>query len=80
MGPNYGVANVTAIDFETLSDETIVGNAYLGVIYSNAIELPAVVSLTVYEFSPFSGQNAAFDIAFSLTAQQFLSAMLPHNG
>jgi hypothetical protein len=53
----------TAIDFENLSDSTVIGASYAadGVIFSNAVVATAGISLNDADFPPHSGVNVAID-------------------
>lgn len=70
-------ASTIVINFEGLSDSTILTNQYAGVIFSNAIILTAGISLNEFEFPPHSGTNVASDnggpmsITFSSPVQSF---------
>jgi len=52
-----------SIDFENLTDGTVVGNNYssFGVIFQNAVIATAGISLNEFEFPPHSGVNVAID-------------------
>ena len=49
------------IDFEGLSDGTVLGAQFAGVGFSNAIVLGSGLSLNEFEFPPHSGANVASD-------------------
>jgi hypothetical protein len=65
------------INFDSLSDSTIVTNQYLGVTFANTIVLTAGISLNEFEFPPHSGNNVASDnggpmsISFATPVQSF---------
>jgi hypothetical protein len=62
-------ADTITIDFENLSDSTIIGSSYLsnGVIFSGAAIATAGFSLNDSEFPPRSGVNVAFDATGPIT-------------
>src|ERR1700674_3903171 len=61
LAPRNVLANPIVINFEGLSDSTILTNQYPGLSFSNAIILTAGISLNEFEFPPFSGSNVASD-------------------
>lgn len=71
-------ANAIMIDFETISDGTVVTNQYsnLGVSFSGATTITAGMTLNELEFPPHSGANVVFDdgspimISFSFPVTQ----------
>src|SRR6266850_1438169 len=73
-------ADTVTIDFESLSDSTIIGSSYLanGVIFSGAAIVTAGFSLNDAEFPPHSGNNVAIDatgpitLSFSTPISSFL--------
>ena len=74
------IASAGTINFDSLSDGTVVGAAYLasdGVTFSNAVVLSAGISLNEAEFPPHSGTNVAYDffgpvaLAFSTAGADF---------
>ncbi len=70
-------AGTIVIDFEGLTDSTILANQYPGVTFSNAIILTSGISLNEFEFPPHSGTNVASDnggpmsVSFLSPAQSF---------
>jgi hypothetical protein len=70
-------ADPVNIDFEGLTDSTVLTNQYPGLTFSNTIILTAGISLNELELPPHSGTNVAFDnnapivIAFSTSVTSF---------
>jgi|HubBroStandDraft_4_1064222.scaffolds.fasta_scaffold166684_2 hypothetical protein len=62
-------ADSVTIDFENLSDSTIVGSNYAsqGVIFTGAVVLSAGISLNDADFPPHSGTNVAVDALGPMT-------------
>jgi hypothetical protein len=67
--PKETRADSVTIDFENLSDSTVVGSAYAssGVIFTNAVIATAGVSLNELEFPPHSGSNVVVDSGGAIT-------------
>jgi PEP-CTERM motif-containing protein len=67
--PKEARADTFTIDFENLSDSTIVGSAYAssGVIFTNAIIATAGFSLNEFEVPPNSGSNVVLDNSGPIT-------------
>lgn len=55
--PAYAIA----IDFESLTDSTVLTTQIAGLTFTNATVLTAGVSLNEFEFPPYSGDNVIFD-------------------
>jgi hypothetical protein len=54
-------AQVNVLDFESLSDGTLVTDQFTGILFSNAIALVAGISLNEFEFPPHSGSVVVSD-------------------
>jgi len=67
--PRETRADSVTINFEDLSDSTLVGSSYAssGVIFINAIIATAGASLNEFEFPPHSGSNVVFDAGGPIT-------------
>lgn len=77
LAPAIVAASTVTIDFEGLTDGTILTTQYSGVTFSNAIILTAGISLNEFEFPPHSGTNVVSDnggpmwISFSTPIKNF---------
>jgi len=65
--PLTGVASPTTIDFEGLTDGTLITTQYSGLTFSNAQILTAGLSLNEFELPPHSGVNVVSDYTGPLT-------------
>jgi hypothetical protein len=65
--PTNATASAITLDFEGLTDSTILTTQYPGVTFSNTIILTSGISLNEFEFPPYSGVNVASDNAGPIT-------------
>src|SRR5262245_29628549 len=62
-----GPAQATVVNFEGLSDSTLLTNQIAGLTFTNTKILTAGISLNEVQFPPFSGANVAAENGTSLT-------------
>jgi hypothetical protein len=76
----YADSTPVTIDFESLSDSTVINSSYasLGVTFTNAVVATAGISLNEIDFPPHSGSNVSVDalgpitLTFSTPVSAFL--------